>query len=132
MSDEDIVEVPAAHYLLSHLLTAFGVNEQGELEWLFPEVASIRKLWGRDFEALASEYLGAYHKTIYLERNSTMSNTKELTAEELLSELLTGFFISGNGGLEWGYREGFTVREILSLDIEKQLLRYLRSNNNNE
>jgi len=71
MSDEDTVEVPAAHYILSHLLTAFGVNEQGELEWLFPEIASIRKLWGEDFEVLASEYLGAYHRAIYLERNST-------------------------------------------------------------
>lgn len=61
-----------------------------------------------------------------------MSNTKELTAKELLSELLTGFFISGNGGLEWGYQEGFTVRELLGLDIEKQLLKYCQSNNNNE
>ena len=69
-TSDDIVEVPAAHYLLSHLLTAFGVNKEGELEWLFPEIASIRKLWGRDFEAIISQYLGAYHRAIYLERNS--------------------------------------------------------------
>ena len=55
-----------------------------------------------------------------------MSNLKEPTAEELLSRLIGGFFVSTNGGLEWGYQEGYTLRELFSLDLERQLSKYLQ------
>jgi|JI9StandDraft_2_1071091.scaffolds.fasta_scaffold1933178_1 hypothetical protein len=55
-----------------------------------------------------------------------MSDIEEPSAEELLSVLLTAFFVrERKGGLEWAYPDGTAIRHIFSLDFERQLSSYL-------
>lgn len=42
--------------------------------------------------------------------------------EELLGRLLEGFYINGNGNLEWIYIEDATVAEVMSIELENRLI----------
>lgn len=52
-----------------------------------------------------------------------------MTPEELLKKLLEHFYVStyvsNNGGLEWGYKEGNAIRDLVGDEFELALLPYL-------
>ena len=49
----------------------------------------------------------------------------EGVAEDLLKRLLTLFYVSSYGGLEWSYIEGTTIREVVDDKFELALIPFL-------
>lgn len=57
---------------------------------------------------------------------STESTNAKLTAEELLTKLLTMLYVSSSyKGITWSYVEGITIASILGNELEEQYLPYL-------
>ena len=54
-----------------------------------------------------------------------MENSTNMPAEDLLRQLLTHFFVTADGHLEWMYGEGGSVKDLMGADFEQALAPYL-------